>query len=200
MTAAIPVVLSGVVEGPTDEAVLSRLVVEAGATLGSVSGKTGKNRLLQQLAGYNKAARFSPWVVLVDLDRDGECAPSCRVSWLPSPEPQMCFRIVVRAMEAWLLADRGQMAKFLSVSEVRIPSNPEEVNDPKRCLIDLARRSRKRQDMVPKLGSDRSVGPAYSQRLIQFAEGFWGPEVAARRSDSLRRCRQRLKELVEGQS
>jgi hypothetical protein len=95
------------------------------------------------------------------------------------------------------------MARFLSVSVARIPSNPEEVDDPKRCLVDLARRSRKRKvrdDMVPEPGSGRSIGPEYNRRLIGFAENVWRPEVAAECSDSLRRCRQRLRERVEGQT
>jgi hypothetical protein len=43
------------------------------------------------------------------------------------------------------------------------------------------------------------VGPAYSSRLIEFAldeaEG-WRPEIAARRSDSLRRCIEGIERLV----
>ena len=37
-------------------------------------GKKGKDGLLRNLDGYNRAARFSPWVVLVDLDHDADCA------------------------------------------------------------------------------------------------------------------------------
>src|SRR5438128_2735368 len=103
MKASAPVTLSGAVEGPVDEAVLARLVTEAGASLATVYGKKGKDHLLRQLAGFNSAAQFAPWVVLVDLDRDEECAPTCLPAWLPNPAPQMCFRIVVHAVEAWLL-------------------------------------------------------------------------------------------------
>ena len=42
--------------------------------------------------------------------------------------------------------------------------------------------------MVPRDGSGRSVGPAYASRMIEYVEGFWRPEVAAHRADSLRRA------------
>src|SRR2546423_4724981 len=136
MNPSVPVILSGAVEGPVDEAVLDRLVKEAGANLGTVFGKKGKDHLLRQLVGFNKAAQLGPWIILVDLDRDEGCAPACLPRWLPNPAPQMCFRIVVHAVEAWLLADREGMARFLAVSESRIPTSPEEVDDRKRFLVD----------------------------------------------------------------
>jgi hypothetical protein len=105
VTAPNPLVISGAVEGPVDETVLRRLVEIAGGRLGPVYGKNGKNYLRQKINSYNQAARFSRWVVLVDLDHDAECAPLLRDSWLAKPAPNMYFRISVRAIEAWLLAD-----------------------------------------------------------------------------------------------
>ena len=52
-----------------------------------------------------------------------------------------------------------------------------------------------RQDMVPREGSGRTEGPAYTSRLIEYATDRWRPDVAVRRADSLRRavaCLQRL--------
>ena len=82
--------VSGAVEGVVDEAVLRRIVEQLGAELGVVYGKSGKAGLDASLAGYNRAARLSPWVVLRDLDRD-ECAPAGRSRLLPDPAPHMCF-------------------------------------------------------------------------------------------------------------
>jgi hypothetical protein len=65
--------------------------------------------------------------------------------------------------------------------------------------VDLAARSRRRairEDMVPRSGSGRSVGQAYASRLIEFVDGYWRPEMAANNSDSLRRCCERLDEIV----
>src|SRR4051812_10038643 len=100
-----PVALTGAVEGIVDEAVLRRLAHETGASLVAVHGLRGKDHLLKQLPAYNRAAENANWVVLVDLDRDRQCAPACRARWLPQPVPRMHLRIVVRAAEAWLIAD-----------------------------------------------------------------------------------------------
>jgi hypothetical protein len=73
-----PVIIHGAVEGMIDEAVLRRLVKEIGAMAGPVYGKNGKSFLLERLRAYNQAARFSPWIILIDLDDDDECAPPFR--------------------------------------------------------------------------------------------------------------------------
>lgn len=201
MRVANAAVVSGAVEGMVDEAVLTRLVDEAGGRAGPIYGKNGKTHLRRVLGGYNNAARFAPWLVLVDLDEDAECAPPLVAVWLPAPAPMMRLRVAVRAIEAWLLADREQLAGFLGVAATRLPLDPDAVPDPKALLVDLARHSRRRdirEDMVPRSGSGRSVGPAYASRLIEFASTVWRPEVAAGCSDSLRRCRDRIAELVRG--
>ena len=193
------IIVSAAVEGPTDEAVLRRLIGEAGAQPGAVYGKKGKHHLLNRLAGYNNAARLRPWAVLVDLDQDADCAPPAKAKWLSSPAKLMCFSIAVRQVEAWLLADAKGLAEFLSVSASRIPANPEALANPKGEMIRLARRSRRRAiriDMVPREGSGRIEGPAYASRLIEFACAHWRPKVAAGRADSLRRCLHRLERLT----
>jgi hypothetical protein len=194
-----PPAILGAVEGAVDESVLQRLIAEAGGLLAAVYGKEGKGALRKDIRGYNNSARSFPWVVLIDLDRDAACVPSFLAEWLPKPAPLMRFRVAVRAIEAWLLADRRSMAAFLRVPLNRIPDDTDALPDPKRYLVDLARHSRRagiRQDMVPRDGSGRSVGPAYASRLAEFADQMWRPDEAAQHSDSLRRCRQRIAELV----
>lgn len=202
MTKASSVIISAAVEGIVDEAVVRRLILFVGATPGSVYGKNGKDHLLKHLRGYNAAAQQSPWIVLVDLNHDAQCAPPFRVERLPLAAPLMCFRVAVREIEAWLLADRQHIARFLSVPVTRIPQNPEGVDDPKDVMVDLARRSRRRdirEDMVPRPGSGRKVGPAYASRLIEFVEDTvngWHPNVAATTSNSLKRCIECLRQLL----
>lgn len=198
------ILISGAVEGPVDEAVLRRLLSHVGAMPGPIHGKNGKQHLHQQLKGYNQAAQFNPWVVLVDLDEDEECAPPLRATWLPYPAPHLCFRIAVREIEAWLLADREHLARFLSTAVSQIPQNPEAVDNPKRTMVELATRSRRREireDMVPRPDSGRQVGPAYTSRLIEFIENTkdgWQPATAAQQSDSLNRCLKCLDRLAGG--
>ena len=101
----------------------------------------------------------------------------------------MCLRVAVHQVEAWLLADRDNIARFLGVAASRVPRHVETLTNAKEAMVDLARRSRRRdirEDMVPRPGSGRSAGPAYASRLIEFAQGMWNPQKPARPSDSLR--------------
>lgn len=197
------VVISAAVEGLVDETVIKSLINEAGAVTGHVYGKKGKPSLRASIAGYNNAAKFRPWVVLIDLDQDASCAPELCHNWIANKGAKLCFRVAVRAIESWLLADRESIAKFLSVAQSRIPINPESEPNPKHVMVDLAARSTRRsirEDMVPRPGSGRSVGPAYTSRLIEFVQSsLWRPKTAAERSQSLRGCRRCLERLVQGE-
>jgi hypothetical protein len=202
---AVPefVVITGAVEGDVDEAVVRCLIEHIQAKTRAVYGRNGKSHLQRRLSGYNQAARFSPWIVLVDLDHDAECAPPFRNLWLPDPSQYMCFRVAVHAVEAWLMADRERLARFLAVNVARIPENVEAVHHPKPAMVEIAKHSRRREireDMVPRAGSGRVVGPAYTARLIEFVIGAkigWRPEVAAECSESLKRCLRCLRRLKE---
>lgn len=203
MADGYPIVISGAVEGDLDEAVLRKLVEEEGATLRPPYGKKGKQHLKQRLAGYNQSARRTPWVVLMDLNHDADCAPPLKAECLPARARYMCFRIAVRAIETWLLADIQSIARFLSVAVSHIPSSPEMLDDPKQFVVDLAQKSRRREireSMVPRPGSGRKVGPLYTSQLIEFVQTRWKPNTAAQRSDSLRRCCKRIHELVRNRS
>jgi hypothetical protein len=181
-----------VVEGTTDAVVARRLLEEAGFKPGAEYVKRGKPALDEKLPGYNNAARFSCWLVLRDLDRDGACAPELRTRLLPHPSPHMRLHIPVRAIEAWLMADSKQLSRFLSVPQARVAADPESLPDPKRALVDLARQSRRKtvqEALAPAPGTTARVGPGYAAYLIEFATERWRPDVAAERSRSLARLR-----------
>ena len=189
--------ISAVVEGDLDAAIIRRLAAEAGLEVADVHVKRGKQNIRSRITAYNEAARQTPFVVLVDLDREYGCAPELVAEWLPAPEPQIRFRVAVRAIEAWLLGDRERVARFLRVRPAAIPHAPESVADPKRTLVDIARHSssqRVRADIVPRPASGRSVGEAYSASLIEFvtAPAGWRSDVAAERCDSLARAKRAL--------
>ncbi|MDE0679149.1 MAG: hypothetical protein OXI11_02890 [Gammaproteobacteria bacterium] len=195
----MPVTISVAVEGAVDEAVMRKIVAHAGGQTGGVYGKNGKPDLLQKLDGYNNAARHAPWIVLVDLNGDAECAPSILNDWAPAPAPTLCFRIAVREVESWLIADAPTFAKYLSIRPGNLPPEPENLERPKDTVVNLARRSQRRfirQDMVPREGSGRRVGPAYASRLIEYIKWHWRPNAAAQRSDSLRRAIACIEKLV----
>ena len=158
-----------------------------------------KINLTRQLDGYNNAARRSPWLVLRDMDTDAECAPLLLKALLPDPASHMHFRIVVRAIESWLIADREEISRFLSIPIEHAPRDPDQLEDPKNTLVNLARKSRSRrirEDMVPRPDGHVKIGPAYTSRIIEYAESYWRPHEAAKHSDSLRRCVACLRRLA----
>jgi hypothetical protein len=192
--------VTGAAEGLTDQAVLYRLASFLGVNLNTVYGGQGKSQLLMRLSGFAKASRYSPWVVLIDLDSE-DCPVSFQRTVLKHIPSKMCLRVVVREIEAWILADSERVSQWLRVPRLLVPRNPEAIANPKQSLIDLARRSRSRiirEAMVPSDGSGREVGPAYTSEFIRFVEdedAGWRPDAAARNSDSLSRCLRCLRRI-----
>jgi hypothetical protein len=185
------------VEGDLDERIAVRLVEEAGGVVHLVHGKLGKPWLQKQIGGYRHAARHARWFVLVDLDRDS-CAPALRDEWgVDGGVKGLCFRVAVRSVESWLLADRERLARFLGVARTRIPLDPDGLSDAKQTLINAARRSTRgtiRDAIVP--GPNARVGRLYTSTLGRFVDEHWDPVRAAESSPSLARCRTRLAELI----
>ena len=198
-----PVVLTAAVEGITDEVLLRRVCAFSGTAIGQVYGKRGKSHILARINGFNHSAQFRHWIVLLDLDGDGPCAPDVLQKWLPAPSRLMCLRVAVREIESWLLADPERIGRYLSVPVKAIPAEPDSIPDPKQLMVNLARRSRRRairEDFVPNPGSGQPVGPAYASRMIEFiqdSEAGWRPEVAAQNSNSLQRCIAAISRLVQ---
>lgn len=194
--------LSGAVEGISDEAILRRIASDRGADVHRIQVRHGKPGLRQRLPGYNAAARGDPWLVLVDLDHDFDCPAALVSDWLPEPSPYMRLRVVVRAIEAWLLADVERFSSFFSVPTSAIGMAPDDLADPKVALLAAIGKSRRRAirlDMLPSEGSGRQVGRAYTSRLIEFASdghAGWRPTEAASRSPSLAKCLVRLDALL----
>jgi hypothetical protein len=191
--------VTAAVEGDVDAAVVRRLVDVCDGEAYPIHITNGKARLKSRLDGYNAAAQYTPWFVIADLDRDADCAPPFVNDWLAAPADGMCFRVAVRAVEAWLIADRERFRRLLRVPISRIPRDPDAIEDPKRLVVALARNSTStniKSGLVPRPGSGRTVGPLYTSTMIQFAQLRWRPSEARQRSDSLDRCLNRLASLV----
>ncbi len=187
------------VEGVTDEPVAKRLLKHVGLEVGTIYGRTGKAKVLERVLIYNQAASFAPWFVLVDLDKDAECPSDAIALWLPNPASGMRFRIAVRAVEAWLMADRESIASFLSISLSNIPHQIDSISNPKQTLMNIAQHSRNkhiREDIIPRQGSGAKVGPLYVARLTDFTENHWRPSEGEKHSESLRRCVHALSTLT----
>lgn len=177
-------------EGDTDRPVADELAADAGIEVAARLDKGGKSQLDAELPAYNAAAAGSPWLVLRDLDHDAACAPQLIDDLGLVPAEWMCFRVAVREVESWLLADHEGFARYFKVDASRLPVDPDAEPDPKRTLMNVVRGSRRRairDAMLPRPGT--SVGPLYAATLIEFATTAWSLERAARRSGSLRRAR-----------
>ena len=193
---------TGAVEGDVDEAVVRCLIEHIQAKTRAVYGRNGKSHLQRRLSGYNQAARFSPWIVLINKDRDAECA-SLRNLWLPDPSQYMCFRGRSHSEKHGSWPTGSALRGFLLSTSPEFQRTLKPYIHPKPAMVEIAKHSRRREireDMVPRAGSGRVVGPAYTARLIEFVIGAkigWRPEVAAECSESLKRCLRCLRRLKE---
>lgn len=191
-----------VVEGIIDESVVKRLFAATGIQCGTIYVQNGVNNLLRKLPNYNQSAKRLPWFILCDLDRE-PCAPSLHremtQSFPDGQQPGLHICIAVQAVEAWFMADRRPLARYLSISQGKIHAKPEEVDNPKQAIVDLARQSRSsavKNDIVPLERSGRSVGPGYTGAMIEFVQDKWCPVRASQAAPSLARALARCRTLV----
>jgi len=188
------------VEGKADEPIAARLLAEAGLSLDLVKIAGNKHQIDQKLPGWNDSAARRPWLVLRDLDHDDQdiCVPGLKSQLLDRPwQYGMCFRLVVRSIEAWLLADHEGFADYFGI-RTHLPDSVDELDYPKNELIEQCRNSTKRdikQGIPPRAGSGRKLGPDYVALITDFSHGVWKPSRARTRSPSLDRALQDLDRL-----
>jgi hypothetical protein len=192
----IPVHLA--VEDDLSESVIRRLLADTGRDyfVGTVFGRGGFGYLRSTANNWNAAAAAgTPILLLTDLDQH-PCPSGLIEEWLDSaPHSNLIFRVAVREVESWLIADRGGFAEFLGISDTAIPLQPDQLPDPKQSLINLARRSRTRrlrESIVPRKGSTAVQGPDYNGCLGDFVRNRWNRNAALQRSPSLSRAWDRL--------
>ena len=188
MDETIPILIA--VEDALSEAVLRAMFEQSSSacTVGNCLGREGSGYLKKNIVGFNKSAKGIPFFVLTDLDQT-DCPPVLLNNWLSVPKHgNLIFRIAVREIESWLLAHRSAFAAFLGIRTTLIPSKPDELEDPKRSLLQLATRSKKRflrEAIVPAIGSTAKIGPDYNGALISFIQTTWMAKEASKHSPSL---------------
>jgi hypothetical protein len=158
----------------------------------------GFGKIKKNILGYNNAACFGHYFVITDLDRH-ECAPSLIREWLPmTRNPNLVFRVAVREVESWLLADIKNFACFFAVSRDLIPLSPDEISDPKQVVVTLAKRSRKRniREGVPPTDKYASIGPGYNYEFRDFIQNHWSLGDARKNSPSLDKALKALGKLT----
>ena len=186
-----------IVEGETDEPVINALMHAAGWNHDQFEVKraNGKGVIDRDLKNYWEAARFLPYVVFRDLDRDGGgCPVTLRaqlVEHTPGESPDLLIRIVDQCIESWILADRQGVAEFCdrSMANVKPPASHH-----KPYLLSIMKEA-KLKDAVEEKGLELDFGPAYELHLQRLMTDHWSIERAAAESDSLRRALKRLTDL-----
>lgn len=157
----------------------------------------GYGYLKNNIKGFNQACVHSPYFMLTDLDRY-ECPLALINDWISfKMHPNFIFRIAVREVESWILADKEGLSRFFSLSMANFPDSPDSLPDPKNTLINLARKSRKRrirEDVVP-VNKNASIGPNYNGCLSEFVLNHWDLHNAVSHSRSLNRTWQRLNQF-----
>lgn len=193
-----PIPLHLVIEDELSEIVIRRILAdtERDYSIGVAFGRTGYGYLRSTANQWNAAAAAgTPIVLLTDLDQH-QCPPTLIAGWLDNQcHPNFLFRVAVREVESWLLADRDGFAEFLGINGMLVPVQPDQVADPKQTLINLARRSRRntlKGSIVPRQGSTAIQGPDYNGCLGEFVRNKWNPNAAKDRSPSLNRTWQKF--------
>lgn len=184
--------VSTVVEDDLSNAVLRKMlnVTRPDIIVHSERVCGGFGDIKKGLHAFNCASALRPWIVLTDLDA-ATCPPSLIADWCGGIclNPNLVFRVAVRSIESWLLADRNAIASFLMIAVNRIPAYPEQVGDAKLELIQLAKSARKkgvRQALVPVPGAVQ--GPDYNDCLSTFVDQHWDLSIARTNSQSLDRA------------
>lgn len=194
-----------VVEDELSEVISRKILGEylTGADLHVVTiGKRGKGYIKKRINDFNNQNNNLPFFVLADLDSDS-CAPELLHQWLKRPcRKNLVFRIAVREVEAWLLADTNGISNYFSMDHSYISKevkHPDNLSDPKHTLLSLVERSKKRNmigDIVRKEGSSLKQGPGYNTRLTDFVINNWNTERARLNSESFNRAINALQKLT----
>src|SRR5271163_4824291 len=109
-----PIPINLAVEDELSETVLRAILafVDREYWIGTTYGRNGYGYLRRTITGWNRAAHGTPFVLLTDLD-SSPCPSALIQEWLRVPlHPNLIFRVAVREVEAWLLADARNLARF----------------------------------------------------------------------------------------
>jgi hypothetical protein len=191
-----PIPINLAVEDELSETVLRRILHSVrGFAIGTTYSRGGFGYLRKTIHGWNNAAKGTPFLVLTDLDKY-VCPAELIAEWLSSPRhPNLLFRIAVREVESWVLADPENLSRFIGVPAHTIPANPDDMIDAKAALVALGMKSRSkliRESIVPRRGSTAKQGPGYNGCIGQFVRDQWNVKAAKLNSPSLARTIDRL--------
>jgi hypothetical protein len=186
------------VEGLCDAPVAHRLIELVGRVPRKIHDSGGSSAIDVRLKRWGQSSNYFPMLVVRDWDVSDkcECIPELLSKVVPEGSPvSVAVRIPVRAMEAWLIADRDAAARYFGTS---LPRDPDGLSNPKLALVHACRKSPAHiaRKMVPSGSSGSRFGPQYVATVLRFATEHWDPERARKHSPSLDRTIVRLQQLV----
>lgn len=200
----MPILLNIVYEDLVHSAIIKKILAryKGKYLIASEISRGGRSYIQKLIEGLNYSAnKNNPYLVLADLDHD-VCAPSLIRRWLngKSISKHLQIRIAVIEAEAWLLADKENISSFLSVKSTLLNGiDCEKLLDPKKTLIELAKKSRRREirEDIGNLSGGRVQGPGYNRQLTTFIHDQWQVDKALVYSDSLQRMLQSLENYLK---
>lgn len=159
----------------------------------------GFGYLRSKMDSWCQMAEHQVMMVLTDLDR-ANCLVEFRDQWVADrqlPE-SLVFRIAVREVESWVLADHEALRELVGKKGV-LPPQPDVLPDPKQALLGLGKIAPKsvRDDLIKTIDGQLRQGLGYNARLTHWINTVWCPQRAAERSPSLARARIRIQEAAE---
>lgn len=161
--------------------------------------RNGNGYLKSRIESLFQLAERNLVLLITDLDQDA-CPASLISVWLPSRvKPRnLLFRVAVREIEAWLIADHEGMLDLLGRKVTKLSDNPDLLADAKQTLLQYAQRAPRsvRDDLLPAKNAVAVTGLGYNRCLTEFVRDRWSPTRAAARSESLRRARARIRDLA----
>ncbi|MGH6848770.1 MAG: hypothetical protein ACREC0_15465 [Methylocella sp.] len=189
-------------EDSLSEAVGYRLLAEVSPDfeVGLTFRRNGFGYLKTNIEKFCNVAQRSPLLLITDLDK-AQCAAALISKWMGArthPE-KLVFRVAVREIEAWLLADHVGMEKLLVAGATKLPKDPDLLLDPKQVLLKFASKAPRavQNDLLVEPGAIASQGLGYNQRMGDFVRNTWDPKRAALCSDSLCRTLNRLRQTAK---
>lgn len=159
----------------------------------------GYGYIKNNIKAFNNASKGSVYFILTDLD-NYSCPLELMDEWLglKNRRHNLLFRVAIKEVESWALADIIGFSDYFGVSERLVPRSPDTVSDPKKVLIDIVRKSKKKsfkQDILP-VNENAKVGPNYNARMIDFVNKKWSINSALKNSESLNRAYHALDRFV----
>ncbi len=174
------------------------LAEEAGFAVENCFRKQGFGYLKSRIPNFFQIAARQPVILITDLDRV-TCPLTLMNEWFNgrTKPNRLIFRVAVREIESWLLADHIGIKSLMGMRISNLPLNPDSLIDPKRHLLQIAKKAPRevREDLLPQTGAISSQGLGYNSRMCAFARDAWSPARAAERSPSLERARRNLRQL-----